>query len=348
MNETLDLDSLIDNIWNSEWDSEDIKIDDQSKIDLKVHVQNNHVVERIKANQKINFSKKSQFNREMRNKTRAKKYNFQVDDLSRFLCPFCNHKATQRPNLITHVHSQHEGRKYNCDECDKIFNYPGTLKQHQASFHMNLRYPCHLCEYKASDPNILSSHRKIKHPDYYKENVGKKGLNRPPVFDDEKFLINKYKIEKSKQTRAMKDKIQVDDQSRYLCPFCSHKATLRPNLLIHIYSKHEGRKYNCDKCDKSFSYQRTLKQHQDSFHMNMKYPCSLCTYKASNPSNLSNHRRFKHTDYYKEHVGKRGLNKPPVFPNDKRFKCNSCEFMSSLKFGLKRHIKKSHEIKAEV
>ena len=94
------------------------------------------------------------------------------------ICSYCNYKATTKQNLLKHIRSKHEGQKYNCNKCDKTFNYPNTLKEHRANIHMKVRYPCNICDYKAASRGCLSAHRKLKHLDDYKENLGKRLMKR--------------------------------------------------------------------------------------------------------------------------------------------------------------------------
>ena len=60
----------------------------------------------------------------------------------KFPCPQCDHKATQKGSLLTHIKSVHEGVKYPCKKCDFKATQKGNLLRHIKSTHEGVRYPC--------------------------------------------------------------------------------------------------------------------------------------------------------------------------------------------------------------
>ena len=58
-----------------------------------------------------------------------------------------------------HVQGQHEGKTYDCKECDYKTKQKGNLKVHMMAAHESLEFTCSMCEYKTSDKRRLSYHK---------------------------------------------------------------------------------------------------------------------------------------------------------------------------------------------
>ena len=70
----------------------------------------------------------------------------QEDD--KFSCSLCDHQATTKNNLKTHIQYQHEGVKssvlvkYACNQCDKQYSDKWIRKLHIQSEHEGVKYAC--------------------------------------------------------------------------------------------------------------------------------------------------------------------------------------------------------------
>ena len=53
----------------------------------------------------------------------------------------------------------HEGVKYPCDQCEKLFSSKGVLKKHQVSVHECIKYPCDQCDNKFTQQEHLKKHK---------------------------------------------------------------------------------------------------------------------------------------------------------------------------------------------
>ena len=58
-----------------------------------------------------------------------------VHEGQKFQCPHCEHKATKRSHLQTHIKSVHEGQKLPCPHCEHKATQKGDLKKHIKSIH---------------------------------------------------------------------------------------------------------------------------------------------------------------------------------------------------------------------
>ena len=62
-----------------------------------------------------------------------------------------------------HVKGQHEGKTYDCKECDYKTKQKGNLNVHMMAAHESLEFTCSMCEYKTSDKRRLSYHKQSEH-----------------------------------------------------------------------------------------------------------------------------------------------------------------------------------------
>ena len=53
----------------------------------------------------------------------------------KYACNKCDHQATTKGALKSHLKSIHEGVKYNCKECNHEFSQKGTLRSHMKKVH---------------------------------------------------------------------------------------------------------------------------------------------------------------------------------------------------------------------
>ena len=57
----------------------------------------------------------------------------------------------------------HEGIKYWCDQCDKLFTELGSMKKHIQSVHEGVMFLCDKCYYQASEKGLLKKHDESVH-----------------------------------------------------------------------------------------------------------------------------------------------------------------------------------------
>ena len=103
-------------------------------------------------------------------------YSDRLED--KFYCDIqdCDFKTKSTSHLKLHKKSVHEGIKYQCDLCDRSYNFPGymslkllylryvqkhfigDLRRHKKTTHEGLRYPCQYCDFTASQTQTLKNH----------------------------------------------------------------------------------------------------------------------------------------------------------------------------------------------
>ena len=77
----------------------------------------------------------------------------------RFKCTSCKYEATQSSHLKLHQRNMHEGKKYECRICGKLFTQQTHENNDKKNFHMTEKvHSCGSCEYKTSDKGNLNKH----------------------------------------------------------------------------------------------------------------------------------------------------------------------------------------------
>ena len=68
----------------------------------------------------------------------------------KYECNQCDHRASRKGDLTTHIQSVHEGVKYDCNQCDYKAAQQGSLTHHIQSVHEGVKYDCYQCDYRAN------------------------------------------------------------------------------------------------------------------------------------------------------------------------------------------------------
>ena len=73
-------------------------------------------------------------------------------------------------NVTTSLHTRwdyiksiHKGVKFPCYQCDHKATQKADLLRHIKSIHEGIKYPCNQCDYKAARKERLLNHVKSKH-----------------------------------------------------------------------------------------------------------------------------------------------------------------------------------------
>ncbi|CAH0563396.1 unnamed protein product [Brassicogethes aeneus] len=108
----------------------------------------------------------------------------------KYTCPHCPKTYSTRSILQQHVQSQHgdpvQRKKYECAQCDKTFASVGYLNTHIKSTHEGFKFPCPHCPKMYTERRGLYGHLQIKHAALKKE-------YKCPLCD-EKFSTRKSRL----------------------------------------------------------------------------------------------------------------------------------------------------------
>ena len=67
----------------------------------------------------------------------------------------------------------HQGKKYQCRECDYKTNSKGNLAQHKRAVHEGVKYQCRECDHQSSRKDHLAHHKRARHVQPSKKKQGK-------------------------------------------------------------------------------------------------------------------------------------------------------------------------------
>ncbi|XP_053695923.1 zinc finger protein 62-like [Sabethes cyaneus] len=261
-------------------------------------------------------------------------------------CRQCNEIFTDRKSLRLHKFSEHDYERphecsicgkafalartlelhsryhtgeglFQCEKCDKKFNFLRVLKQHQGT-HEEGKFPCndcgvifrvskslqnHACKARISADSAGDS--SSKKPDKRSNECDQRGM----VFNSKANLRGHYVIHIGKRSHK--------------CNICG-KAFLRPTTLKYHLRLHGDKIHKCHLCDKKYSVLNYLNRHLMD-HQREKHKCDCCGKEFILMESLQKHSR--------QCTG------PESAPQEKTFKCDQCCKVFANKWNLKLHNK---------
>ena len=182
-------------------------------------------------------------------------------------------------------------------------------------------------------------------------------------------LKNPENKENNDKTDETKDYIQ--------CQQCEAIFGTSRGLLYHKNSKHLGFKYGCNQCNSTFTFPSALSTHKLLLHNNeIYYQCDQCELSLRSENSLKRHKKFIHNKKYKatcekcpririfqnvstlrqhhrfkhegalQHMNIKQERKDHILKSkleDKKYKCDQCEWKSDSRLRLKIHVQSIHE-----
>ena len=83
------------------------------------------------------------------------------------VCPICKKGFRKAEFIPLHIAAVHDGLKnFKCDQCDKSFKYPGTLRGHMKTIHQGKKpaaIPCDICDKLFASKKTLKEHVQFIH-----------------------------------------------------------------------------------------------------------------------------------------------------------------------------------------
>ena len=224
-------------------------------------------------------------------------------------CNECHKKFVTKHTLATHMSEVHEGKRYACDLCDKVFGVQTRLNWHRNEFHDPNNIPkCDICGIVFRTRDILKRHSNSIHgkkPEEHKCEKCGKILSRK-----DKIIGHMSKV----HGENSKPKIVHED---FKCNHCDKLYTQSHNLKTHIKNVHEGgkkqkkgpkvnpkRPLSCNQCDKSFTQSHNLKTHIKNVHeghKNENVTCIFCGKSYTQSHNLKKHIGIVHKNQIDGH-----------------------------------------------
>lgn len=86
-------------------------------------------------------------------------YAYFSDKKGEIFCKVCHKKYTTTDNLMIHYKVQHQGFRFQCDQCDSSYSSRKGLRTHKITRHLNLRnYVCEVCSKDFNEKRNLDRH----------------------------------------------------------------------------------------------------------------------------------------------------------------------------------------------
>ena len=211
----------------------------------------------------------------------VKKDLHEIDDNYQEKSKVCENKTEQKPDLLKHRESVHEGiKQFKCHICDYETVQKGHLKTHINSVHEGIKpYKCLICDFKAARNFDLKTHIESIH----------EGIK--PF----KCELCDYKCARKYHLKTHIESIH-EGIKPFKCDKCDFETAHKFHLKKHIASAHEEIKpFNCSICNYKTVDNYKLKFHTQSVHEGIKpFKCHICQYKSALKSALKRHIKSIH------------------------------------------------------
>jgi len=220
---------------------------------------------------------------------------------------------TTNDDLIRHVQSEHDGRRFWCNyevctENHIAYTKLANMKAHLSDIHglnrsqCQFLYHCTQCQLRFTSKTDLQVHQAQIH-----------GLRSNWNLDSQERSKKKEAIESFLQSFQKKPKCSIcnksfetteevkmheelhsSDEANFNCLLCGKEFSTTLDLFRHVYSEHEDLPYRCGRvdCAARFDSQRKLQTHWEVGHnhiMDKRFKCEQCNYQSHLANRLEIH-----------------------------------------------------------
>ena len=236
-----------------------------------------------------------------------------------YSCDQCDFESIKSSALLKHKESVHNdseetiNRRLQCDQCEKSFSLPRSLKDHKLRIHEGVTFNCNQCDYKGSRKS-LSRHKNKFHEEKFK-------------CDQCDFL--------GPQAKYLKEHIEVQHMGlRYHCDQCEASFSVTRNLNQHIKEVHQEKTLLCDQCHFTTNHNHALQHHIKAMHLKI-FSCAECDVVYKNGRSLQDHMEKIHSIS----PDTKALSR---YNEKKWHMCDKCPFKTKWKTGLSNHMDELH------
>ena len=159
-------------------------------------------------------------------------------------CKHCDLTFSNGSRLALHRRVEHNGERFTCEDCGKVYKSKAYLKTHLRDYHSDTKqeYTCVEC---GKVFNYFDSFR--KHVAQHKDGT----------FECS-FCKENYTTKS-----GLKDHVaRIHEKKRFPCELCDKTLCSGSALALHRRTEHSEEKFQCGKCGKSFSTPQIVKKHE--------------------------------------------------------------------------------------
>lgn len=168
-----------------------------------------------------------------------------------FECDHCSYISKTKYNLTAHIRNVHMKQKtFQCQICDKIFNYKNSYIYHQRHHTGEKPYQCYLCGVAYSTSSKLSKHMKGTH-------------------STQMHKCQQCIKEFASESRLRTHMKTHTDQRLHTCTICGNSFKSRKTLRQHMYIHDEVKRFKCNYCDMKFAQTAGRRGHERLKHLSI-------------------------------------------------------------------------------
>ncbi|XP_069833081.1 oocyte zinc finger protein XlCOF22-like [Dendropsophus ebraccatus] len=206
----------------------------------------------------------------------------------RFQCEECGKLFLKRSGLVTHRKSHTRGNSYSCSECGKCFGNKAHLVTHEIIHAAEKPYSCSECGKRFVNKSHLVAHERIhtaEKPHSCSE-CGKCFLNKSQRVAHERVHTAEKLYLSSHCRKGSPKRFNLHAEKPFTCSECGKRFIKRSGLVTHAKSHTKVTSLPCSKCGKCFGKQCLLELHERSHRGEKTDSYSACG------KSFSNHSRF--------------------------------------------------------
>ena len=217
-----------------------------------------------------------------------------------------------KTDLAYHIFVDHDGNRFQCEECNATFTRKFGLSTHRKTVHMKIsNYKCRFCGKLFSQKSNLNTHINAAH-------INEK--NHACDTCDKTF-------KSLRQLRIHIDCVH-NKIKKYSCHICDKRFAQSSNRDQHmsIHSDSERSRFKCETCGKTFANKQYLKNHREREHLSQQIREVKCEYCGKNVRewNLKRHQVNMHDKQLREN------------------KCEICGKIFARNGNYERHLTNAH------
>ncbi|XP_015834143.2 zinc finger protein 43 isoform X25 [Tribolium castaneum] len=192
-----------------------------------------------------------------------------------FKCEVCNKGFVSKVCLTKHKEVQHEGRRFTCAFCSKVFRDEGQFKVHTKRHDPNYvesRYTCTEC--------LKVFKTKVRWKDHVKMH-----------FEGRNEYICDICGKSVTTLQSLKDHKTIHTGERnFICEECGKAFNKKQVLQIHKRVHTKEKPFKCTECEKAFSQRSSLIVHMRYHTGERPYKCELCSREFVTRTFLNGHK----------------------------------------------------------